>query len=137
MDRPQLWAVTDNVNQEKGAEAPDTWRPPLESFHCDYARSWVEVKHYWGLSVTEAEAEALGEMMGLCSVDGDDEGDEEVDEVDEEVDEVDEEAVDEDEDEAVDEDEDEEEEDGVSGAVRVGVQGGWVVVLAVGVWAMM
>ncbi|KAI0968566.1 hypothetical protein F4678DRAFT_464179 [Xylaria arbuscula] len=64
--RPQLWAVTDRVNEAKGDQTPETWRPPLESFHCAYARAWIEVKAFWGLAVTAGEKEALGEMLGLC-----------------------------------------------------------------------
>ncbi|MGH3387878.1 MAG: GmrSD restriction endonuclease domain-containing protein, partial [Actinomadura sp.] len=29
---PELWAVTDNVNQSKGDQDPSTWQPPLGSF---------------------------------------------------------------------------------------------------------
>ncbi|KAI1271099.1 hypothetical protein F5Y07DRAFT_36342 [Xylaria sp. FL0933] len=64
--RPQLWAVTDNVNESKGDKTPDQWKPPLTSFHCVYARAYVEVKSYWALSVTSAEKAALGEMLDTC-----------------------------------------------------------------------
>lgn len=42
--RPQLWAVTDNVNSSKGDKSPDSWKPPLASFYCTYARAYVQVK---------------------------------------------------------------------------------------------
>ncbi|KAI0427144.1 hypothetical protein F5Y09DRAFT_40580 [Xylaria sp. FL1042] len=64
--RPQLWAVTDNVNQSKGDKTPDQWKPPLSSFYCVYARSWIEVKSYWALSITSAEKTALGSMLDTC-----------------------------------------------------------------------
>ena len=64
--RPQLWAVTDNVNSEKGDKSPDSWKPPLSSFYCTYARSWVQVKSYWALSVTSAEKTALTTMLNSC-----------------------------------------------------------------------
>lgn len=63
---PELWAVTDNVNQEKGDKSPDKWKPPLTSFHCTYARSWVQVKSTWKLSVTAAEKTALTTMLNTC-----------------------------------------------------------------------
>lgn len=66
IDGPQLWAVTDNVNQSKSDKAPDEWKPPLESFWCTYARSWIKVKSDWELSVTEAEKGALEDMLGSC-----------------------------------------------------------------------
>nr|WP_312861151.1 HNH endonuclease family protein [Amycolatopsis endophytica] len=66
LERPQLWAVTDNVNQSKSDRAPDEWKPPLESFWCTYATDWITVKHYYQLSVTTAEQAALTEMLDRC-----------------------------------------------------------------------
>ncbi|KFA71452.1 hypothetical protein S40288_04319 [Stachybotrys chartarum IBT 40288] len=63
---PQLWAVTDNVNQQKSDQSPDEWKPPLTSFYCTYAASWIQVKSTWDLSVTEAEYSALEDMLGSC-----------------------------------------------------------------------
>ncbi|OAA65401.1 secreted protein [Niveomyces insectorum RCEF 264] len=64
--RPQLWSVTDNVNESKGDRSPDQWKPPLSSFYCTYARSWVEVKSYWSLTITSAEKAALTSMLNMC-----------------------------------------------------------------------
>ncbi|ORY72136.1 uncharacterized protein BCR38DRAFT_323804, partial [Pseudomassariella vexata] len=64
--RPQLWAVTDNVNSSKGDKSPDSWKPPLASFYCVYARAWVGVKSYWELTVTSAEKTALTSMLNTC-----------------------------------------------------------------------
>lgn len=64
--RPQLWAVTDNVNQSKGDKSPDSWKPPLASFYCTYAKSWVQVKSYWALTITSAEKTALTSMLNTC-----------------------------------------------------------------------
>ncbi len=66
LTRPQLFAVTDNVNQEKSDKAPDQWKPPLVSFWCTYATDWITVKHYYGLTITTAEKTALGDMLGRC-----------------------------------------------------------------------
>jgi hypothetical protein len=63
---PELWAVTDDVNQAKGDKSPDAWKPPLTSFYCTYARSWVQVKYKWALSVTSAEKSALTSMLNTC-----------------------------------------------------------------------
>ena len=62
----QLWAVTDNVNQAKGDKDPSVWRPPLASFECEYARSWVDVKFDWGLTMQPAERSALEKMLATC-----------------------------------------------------------------------
>jgi hypothetical protein len=67
LDSSQLWAVTDNVNQAKGDKDPAVWKPPLDSFHCTYARSWISVKTRWGLSVDRAEKAALASMLDRCS----------------------------------------------------------------------
>ncbi|WP_433296136.1 HNH endonuclease family protein [Actinoplanes sp. CA-030573] len=63
---PQLLAVTDNVNQSKSDQSPDTWKPPLTSYYCTYARMWVRVKYVWSLTVTSAEKSALTSMLGTC-----------------------------------------------------------------------
>ncbi|POR35519.1 Putative secreted protein [Tolypocladium paradoxum] len=64
--RPQLWAVTDNVNQAKSDSSPDNWKPPLTSFYCTYAKSWVQVKSYYQLTITSAEKSALSGMLNTC-----------------------------------------------------------------------
>ncbi|CAN8096330.1 unnamed protein product [Discula destructiva] len=64
--RPQLWAVTDNVNQGKGDKNPADWKPPLTSFYCTYARSWVQVKSYYALTISAAEKTALTSMLNTC-----------------------------------------------------------------------
>lgn len=63
---PQLWAVTAGVNRSKGDRSPDSWVPPLRSFHCTYARSWIQVKSSWTLSVTSAEKAALTDLLKTC-----------------------------------------------------------------------
>ena len=63
---PQLIAVTDNVNQSKGDKSPDSWKPPLSSYYCTYARMWVRSKYVWALTVTSAEKTALTSMLGTC-----------------------------------------------------------------------
>jgi hypothetical protein len=66
LSHPQLWAVTDNVNQAKSDRSPDSWKPPLTSFYCTYARAWVQVKYVWALTVTSAEKSALTSMLNTC-----------------------------------------------------------------------
>jgi hypothetical protein len=66
LDDPQLIAVTDNVNQAKGDDSPDLWKPPLESYWCTYAEMWIAVKYKWKLTVNDAEKSALTDMLGRC-----------------------------------------------------------------------
>lgn len=63
---PELWAVTDNVNQSKGDKDPAEWQPPLGSFRCTYARAWIQAKWYYSLSVDSAERSALTAMLNTC-----------------------------------------------------------------------
>lgn len=66
LDSAQLWAVTDNVNQAKGDKDPALWKPPLASFRCMYARSWIDVKYRYGLTVDSSEKSALSGLLGAC-----------------------------------------------------------------------
>ncbi|KUH38353.1 MULTISPECIES: HNH endonuclease family protein [Streptomyces] len=66
LTRPQLIAVTDNVNQAKGDQDPAEWMPSRTTYRCTYARMWVHVKHHWGLSVDTAEKTALQSTLNAC-----------------------------------------------------------------------
>ncbi|MFF3287261.1 HNH endonuclease family protein [Streptomyces sp. NPDC003023] len=66
LTRPQLIAVTDNVNQSKGDQDPSEWMPPRSSYHCYYARMWVHTKYYWNLKVDSAEKSALQSVLNGC-----------------------------------------------------------------------
>ncbi|MFJ1805302.1 MULTISPECIES: HNH endonuclease family protein [unclassified Streptomyces] len=64
--RPQLIAVTDNVNQSKSDQDPAEWMPSLTSYRCTYVRAWVQVKYYYDLSVDSAEKSALTSYLSSC-----------------------------------------------------------------------
>ncbi|MFI2352635.1 HNH endonuclease family protein [Streptomyces sp. NPDC019443] len=66
LTRPQLIAVTDNVNQAKSDLDPAEWLPPRTAYRCTYARMWVHVKHHWNLSVDSAEKSALQSVLNGC-----------------------------------------------------------------------
>ncbi|KAG6828874.1 hypothetical protein H0H92_006483 [Tricholoma furcatifolium] len=84
LTRPQLVAITDNLNESKGDKGmttlrslllfnncvprPDVaeWVPPLESYVCTYVRAWVTVKHYYSLTVDSAEKTALEGYLDNC-----------------------------------------------------------------------
>ncbi|GAA3489697.1 MULTISPECIES: HNH endonuclease family protein [Streptomyces] len=66
LTRPQLIAVTDNVNQAKGDQDPAEWLPPVTSYRCTYTRMWVQVKHHWKLTVDQAEKSALEGVLRNC-----------------------------------------------------------------------
>jgi len=66
LTRPQLIAVTDNVNQAKGDQDPATWVPSRSAYVCTYVRAWVQVKYYYDLSVDSAEKSALQSRLANC-----------------------------------------------------------------------
>ncbi|WNI32141.1 HNH endonuclease family protein [Streptomyces sp. ITFR-6] len=66
LTRPQLIAVTDNVNQSKGDKDPAKWLPSRAAYKCTYARAWVHVKHYYDLTVDSAEKTALQSALNGC-----------------------------------------------------------------------
>ena len=66
LTRPQLIAVTDNVNQAKSDLDPAEWLPPRTAYRCTYARAWVHVKYHYGLSVDSAEKSALQSVLNGC-----------------------------------------------------------------------
>ncbi|MFE5026388.1 HNH endonuclease family protein [Streptomyces sp. NPDC056656] len=66
LTRPQLIAVTDNVNQSKGDQDPAKWMPSRAAYKCTYVRMWVQVKHYYNLSVDSAEKSALTSYLSGC-----------------------------------------------------------------------
>jgi hypothetical protein len=67
LSRPQLIAVTDNVNQSKGDQDPSTWQPSRTSYRCTYAKMWIHTKYYWNLKLQSAEKSALQTMLNSCS----------------------------------------------------------------------
>ncbi len=66
LTRPQLIAVTDNVNQSKGDQDPSTWQPSVSAYRCTYAKMWIAVKYYWGLKLQSSEKSSLQTMINTC-----------------------------------------------------------------------
>ncbi|KAJ7617446.1 hypothetical protein DFH06DRAFT_1012456 [Mycena polygramma] len=70
LTRPQLVAVTDNLNESKGARQllfhVTGFVPPLASYVCTYIRAWITVKHYYDLTIDSAEKTALTKYINAC-----------------------------------------------------------------------
>ena len=58
--------VSGDNNQAKGDSGPEDWRPPSEDAWCRYAVDWISVKNRWDLAFTNAEADALNDMLATC-----------------------------------------------------------------------
>jgi len=65
-DPDNLIAVDDRTNQEKSDKGPVRWKPPEESYWCEYAKKWQLVKNKYGLEVSERERRSLGVMERNC-----------------------------------------------------------------------
>ncbi len=63
--RPQLLAVSASSDRSKGDDDPAEWLPQA-SFQCTNTRAWVQVKHYYGLSVDSAEKSAPYSVLDNC-----------------------------------------------------------------------
>ena len=61
-----LIAVTNSVNRAKSDQGPERWKPPDESYWCQYATDWANIKADWGLSATQPEWDALLSMTATC-----------------------------------------------------------------------
>jgi hypothetical protein len=65
-DPDNLLAVDDRTNQEKSDKGPVRWKPPMESYWCEYARRWRLVKGKYGLVVSDRERRSLTVMTSRC-----------------------------------------------------------------------
>ena len=61
-----LIAVASRANRSKGTRGPEEWKPPDETYWCEYAQDWAEIKERWELTMTEPEADAVAEMLDTC-----------------------------------------------------------------------
>ncbi|KAG8942168.1 hypothetical protein FRC03_003591, partial [Tulasnella sp. 419] len=66
LERPQLIAVTDRVNQDKGDKDPAEWMPRVPEIKCLYLRAWIEVKYFYKLSVDAREKSAIESLIASC-----------------------------------------------------------------------
>ncbi|CAE6427150.1 unnamed protein product [Rhizoctonia solani] len=66
LTRPQLLAVSAISNRMKGDKDPSKWMPSNPAFRCTYIRAWIEVKHYYDLTVDEAEKKRLTKLIDNC-----------------------------------------------------------------------
>jgi len=68
-DPENLLAVDGAANEDKSASSADQWLPPNVAFRCDYVKRQIAVKYAYGLSVTQAEQDAMVTQLTTCSDD--------------------------------------------------------------------
>ena len=65
-DPLNLIAVDGPANQQKSDGDAATWLPPNKSFRCQYVARQVSVKYKYGLWVTQAEHDAIANILQSC-----------------------------------------------------------------------
>jgi len=65
-NKQALIAVMGGANQSKGRKDPALWMPPNRSYWCQYIEDWVSVKKKWGLSMDQAEVDAVKKGRMVC-----------------------------------------------------------------------
>ncbi|UZX03676.1 HNH endonuclease [Arthrobacter sp. CDRTa11] len=65
-DPLNLIAADGPANQQKGAGDAATWLPKNKAFRCHYVARQISVKAAYGLWVTQAEKEAMKQVLGSC-----------------------------------------------------------------------
>ncbi|MCE5288188.1 MAG: DUF1524 domain-containing protein [Nocardiaceae bacterium] len=65
-DPRNLLAVDGPTNQSKGDGDAATWLPPNKSFRCTMVTMQIQVKSDYGLSVTQAEHDAMKRVLDEC-----------------------------------------------------------------------
>ena len=65
-DPLNLLAVDSTANQQKSDGDAATWLPSNKAFRCQYVARQISVKYKYGLWVTEAEHDAMSEILETC-----------------------------------------------------------------------
>ena len=65
-DPLELLAVAGSANQQKGDADAASWLPKHKPFRCEYVARQIAVKQKYDLWVTEAESNAMRDVLGRC-----------------------------------------------------------------------
>jgi hypothetical protein len=61
-----LIAVSASANRSKSDNGPSEWIPKREAFHCQYGVAWTVVSNQWGLSLAQADKDAIQSLLKKC-----------------------------------------------------------------------
>lgn len=65
-DGTHLIAVKASENRSKADKGPSAWKPTNKAYHCDYAKSWIEVANKYELALPKADVKELQSMLKTC-----------------------------------------------------------------------
>lgn len=65
-DPTNLLAVDGSTNQSKGDSDAATWLPPSRGYRCVYVARQISVKARYNLWVTQAEHDAMADILSTC-----------------------------------------------------------------------
>ena len=65
-DPLELLAVDGQANMDKSDGDAATWLPPNKPFRCQYIARQIAVKQKYGLWITQAEHDAMTNILGIC-----------------------------------------------------------------------
>lgn len=65
-DPLNLIAADSSANQQKSDGDAATWLPPNKAFRCQYVARQVSVKYKYGLWVSQAEHDAIADVLSKC-----------------------------------------------------------------------
>lgn len=66
LDTGHLLAVSASENRSKSDKGPSEYIPKNEAYQCAYGTSWAQITTKWGLSVTEADANSIKNLLSKC-----------------------------------------------------------------------
>lgn len=58
-----LMAVDGPENMKKGDKGPNRYMPPNPEYTCKYLKNWLSIKFFWGLNMTQGEAESIAKEI--------------------------------------------------------------------------
>ena len=65
-DPRNLEAVDGPTNEQKGDGDAATWLPPQKPYRCTYVERQINIKHLYGLWITQAEHDAIAAILHTC-----------------------------------------------------------------------
>lgn len=65
-DLDNLLATSAKENRSKGEKGPGKYMPPNKSYHCSYAKTYINLSSKYNLTITESDVKALNKALDSC-----------------------------------------------------------------------